>query len=148
MTTRAAVVAEAMTWLGTPHHHRARVKGDGVDCGQLPAAVFEACGLIPHCDPGEYPHDWHLHQDEERYLEHVERFCDRLPDGMQPLPGDLILFRYGRCISHGALVVEWPLIIHACVGQGVILEYVSQSPELQERMVGAWRLRAWAEVAA
>ena len=35
MNTRLAneAVAEAMTWLGTPHHHQGRVKGVGVDCG-------------------------------------------------------------------------------------------------------------------
>ena len=50
---RQAVVAEALTWLGTPYHHRARVKGAGVDCGQLLAAVFEGAGVLRHVDPGD-----------------------------------------------------------------------------------------------
>jgi cell wall-associated NlpC family hydrolase len=29
---RAAVVAEARSWLGTPFHHQGRVKAAGVDC--------------------------------------------------------------------------------------------------------------------
>ena len=29
--TRAAIVAEAMSWIGTPYHSHARIKGVGVD---------------------------------------------------------------------------------------------------------------------
>ena len=36
---RARIVAEAMTWLGTPYHHRGKLKGIGVDCAQLPLCV-------------------------------------------------------------------------------------------------------------
>jgi len=141
---RAAVVAEAMTWCSTPYHHGARVKGAGVDCGQLPLAVFEAVGLIPPVDPGTYPHDWHMHQDEERYLAIVERFCDRLPDGAQPLPGDLALYRFGRCISHGAIVIEWPVVLHSHIEAGaVVLDDTLANQGLAKRLRGCWRLRAW-----
>jgi cell wall-associated NlpC family hydrolase len=30
--TREAVIAEARTWLGTPWHHQASLKGVGCDC--------------------------------------------------------------------------------------------------------------------
>ena len=30
---RENLVAEALTWLGTPYHHAGRVKGGGTDCG-------------------------------------------------------------------------------------------------------------------
>lgn len=33
------IVTEARKWLGTPFMHQARVKGVGVDCGQLVIAV-------------------------------------------------------------------------------------------------------------
>jgi|SRR5579859_939565 len=36
-------------------------------------------------------------------------------------PGDFVLYQFGRTWSHGAIVVEWPLIIHAVVQHGVIL---------------------------
>ena len=47
---RDAVVAEAKTWLGTPWRHMQRIKGVGVDCANLPAAVYEACGVIEHVE--------------------------------------------------------------------------------------------------
>ncbi len=30
-----------------------------------------------------------------------------------PLAGDVAVFRFGRTFSHGAIVVEWPVVIHA-----------------------------------
>ena len=43
---RIRVILEAMTWIKTPFHFGARVKGNGVDCAQLIAAVFETCGIF------------------------------------------------------------------------------------------------------
>lgn len=117
---RAALVAEALTWLGTPYHHAGRVKGGGTDCGML---ILQSCinaGLIPDTEVGYYPMDWHLHRNAERYLEWVTRYCVEVKRDA-PLPGDILVYRYGRCISHGALVVRWPQIIHAYIGQGVVL---------------------------
>ena len=31
----------------------------------------------------------------------------------EPQPGDVSVYRVGRCFSHGAIVTEWPFIIHA-----------------------------------
>ena len=136
---RAEVVREALSWLGTPYHHQARVKGSGVDCGQFLAAVFEAAGIIPHVQPDDYPCDWHLHRGEERYLGHVEQFAQRV-EGRPPQPGDIVLHRIGRCISHGAIVVEWPQIVHAYVGQGVILDDAERNQALAARQVGIWSM--------
>lgn len=108
---RATVVAEAETWLRTPYHHRARIKGAGVDCAQILIAVFSSAGLIEVFDPGDYPPDWMLHRDEERYLDLVRVYAHEI-DG-PPLPGDIAVWRYGRTFSHGAIVTEWPNIIHA-----------------------------------
>ncbi len=47
MTSRADVLAEARTWLGTPWHHSACVKGEGVDCVYFPFAVCRDLGILP-----------------------------------------------------------------------------------------------------
>ncbi|MDO6044547.1 hypothetical protein Q4P48_08410 [Neisseria gonorrhoeae] len=44
---RARIVEEARSWLGTPYHHHAMVKGAGVDCAMLLVAVYGAVGLLP-----------------------------------------------------------------------------------------------------
>jgi len=129
---RQAVVKEALSWCGTPYEHRARVKGAGVDCGQLLIAVYSACGLSPDFDPGDYPADWMLHRDEERYLGWVRKFA--MPTDA-PKPGDIVVWRFGRCVSHGGIVTDWPTIVHAyrqeryCVlGRGDIGEFEGRRP--------------------
>lgn len=107
---RAAVVVEACTWLGTPYVHQAKVKGAGVDCGQLLVAVYSAAGVVEPFETGYYPADWMLHRDEEKYLGWVRKFAKETND---PQPGDIAVWRFGRCISHGAIVLDWPIVIHA-----------------------------------
>jgi cell wall-associated NlpC family hydrolase len=134
------VVAEAKTWLRTPYHSGARKKGVGVDCGQLLIAVYETAGIIKQgdCNPGYYSNEWHLHRSEELYLGWVEKYCDQITD--QPQSGDIALFKYGRCVSHGGLVSVWPRIIHAYVGMGVITSDVNETIFKDKK--GATRLYA------
>ncbi len=98
---RARVVAEARKWVGTPYHACADVRGAGVDCGMLLVRVFVDTGLLAPFDPRPYPEDWHLHRSEERYLYFAS---DRLGEVAEPGPGDIIVFKYGRTFSHGAIV--------------------------------------------
>ena len=119
MQKNQLAVEEALTWLGTPYHHQGRVKGVGVDCATLLCEVYEKVGLMDHLDPRPYPPDWHMHQLGQRYLEHVLSVCYEVDE---PQPGDIVLYHFGKCISHGAIVVEWPTIIHSYIHQGVILQ--------------------------
>ncbi len=135
---RKEVVAEARTWLRTPYHHMARVKGAGVDCVQIIIAVYAQCGLIEDFQPEFYPPDWHLHRSDEKYLQGVTKYATRIPVE-EVLPGDLLLFRFARCASHGAIVTEWPRVVHALMGIGVIESSVHEA-ELTGRIDSAWRL--------
>lgn len=135
MEQRESVVAEAKTWLNTPHHHAADIKGAGVDCGFLLIRAFHAVGLIPDIDPRPYPHDWHLHRSEEKYLEWVMKYTTKVD--REPKVGDILLYKFGRCISHGAIVVDYPTIIHAYIGQGVIYADASQE-YLTKRLEGVY----------
>ncbi len=109
---RAAVVAEARSWLGTPYHNCADIKGVGVDCGMLLVRVFVDSGLVPAFDPRPYPPDWHFHRGEERYLGFIAGRCGEVE---APQPGDVVVFRIGRCYAHGGIVTALaPLtIVHA-----------------------------------
>ena len=112
--TRDAVVREARTWIGTPYHHRAAVKGAGVDCARLLIEVYAAAGVFEGFDPGDYPPDWFLHRDEERYVETILRFADEFDPHDQPiLPADVVVWKFGRTFSHGGIVTAWPTIVHA-----------------------------------
>jgi cell wall-associated NlpC family hydrolase len=143
MTTRAAVVDEARSWLRTPWHHMGRVKAAGVDCAQLLCAVYHATGFVPEIDLGYYPPDWHLHQDRPRFLEELAKYSDVI-DG-PPLPGDVAMFKFGRHAAHGSIVIGWPLIIHAYVNERmvVITDAVAHA-DLAARLGGFWRVRGLA----
>lgn len=130
---RAAVVAEAKTWIKTPWHHMARIKGAGVDCGMFILEAFERPGIIPHIEPPPYPADWNMHRSEEKYLAFVERFCERTED---PQPADLVTFKIGHCVSHAAIVIEWPTIIHSCLGHGVIMDDGVANQWFAKRLAG------------
>lgn len=114
---RAAVVGEAQSWIGTPFHHAARLKGVGVDCLMLLAEVYERAGVSFHIAPPFYVPDWHLHRDAERYRDGLLRYTQEVA---APLPGDIALFRFGRTLSHGAIVTDWPHVIHAYWAIGVV----------------------------
>lgn len=135
---REAVVREAKTWLGTPWRHAARVKRAGVDCGQLLIAVFSSAGLVEAFPTDAYPQDWALHRSEERFLGYVERFAHKVV-GRLPLPGDVALFRYGRCVSHAGIFVGEKKIIHAYLeARAVVYDDIKVNADLSRRYVGAW----------
>jgi hypothetical protein len=70
---REKIVAEARSWIGTPYHNCADIKGVGVDCGMLLVRVYCDLGLVPRFDPRPYTAQWHLHRDDERYLDGLTR---------------------------------------------------------------------------
>jgi NlpC/P60 family putative phage cell wall peptidase len=132
---RAAVVAEAITWIGTPYHHHARLKGIGVDCAQILIAVYAGLGLAPEVAPGIYPPDWHLNHSSELYLHWLQQAGAQRVDS--PLPGDVAVFKFGRTFSHGAICVEDGSFIHSYLRLGVIRSRLTEAP-LQGREVQFW----------
>src|SRR5574337_4466 len=131
---RLAVVEAARSWIGTPYHHAADIKGAGVDCAMLLVRVYCDLGLVNPFDPRPYTRDWMLHRDDERYLD-----CLLARSREVPLPemGDVILFRFGRCFSHGGIASgAHPLtIVHAFApAHAVLEEEVMRSAELADRL--------------
>ena len=110
---RQAVVVAARTWVSTPYHSRARIKGVGVDCVQIIAATYEEAGVRPPIDVGKYSDQWHLHSDVPLYEDGVLANGGKRVDA--PQIGDLVLYFQGRQFAHGAIVtVPVPLrIVHA-----------------------------------
>jgi cell wall-associated NlpC family hydrolase len=166
---RRAVVNEARTWIKTPYHHMGRVKGKdgGIDCATFLLEVYERAGLIEHIETGNYSPDWYLHRDEEKYLEWILRFGVRVDHdwiggrdeflsvaiASEPLLADVILFRFGRCIAHGAIVTEWPMIIHSFRPIGMVVEenidqnnhlrHIVPGGYIESRFSGVFRFKDW-----
>jgi cell wall-associated NlpC family hydrolase len=114
---RAACVRIAHEWIGTPYHHMARVKGSGCDCLTLIACVYEEAGVVHGVELPHYSSQWHLHHSEELYM---NRVLERAREVEKPEAGDMMLVRFGRAFSHGTIVTEWPNVIHATMGRGVL----------------------------
>jgi cell wall-associated NlpC family hydrolase len=111
---RALVVAEARSWLLTPFHHQAHIKGLGVDCAWLLIMCFRAAGIVAaDFRPGNYSREWFLHHDEERYMGIVAQYAHQLSEGAAPKPADIALYKIGRCVSHGSIYIGEGLMIHA-----------------------------------
>lgn len=124
---RAAIVAEAYSWLRTPYHHHANVKGVGVDCAMLLREVYVAAVpeiVPPSYDPRPYSPYWYLHQSAELYLMGMEQFAHPIA-AHDALPGDVDVYRFGRTASHGAIIVSAEHLIHA--------NHVNGNVELIER---------------
>lgn len=137
---RNRVLAAAREWIGTPWRHQARVLGPhgGVDCAMFLCEAYEKAGLIPHIDPRPYPADWHMHRDDERFLGWLTRYADEVET---PEPGDVAVFRFGRCFSHGSIVVQWPTVLH-CYLYEYVREQDATQGALAKRKVKFFRVKA------
>jgi len=111
---RAHVVAEARTWIGTPYHHQASLKGVGCDClGLLRGVWREIVGTEPEVPPA-YSRDWAEALGQETLAEAARRHLTPIaPADVQP--GDVLLFAVSdnAPAKHCAIVTAPGRMIHA-----------------------------------
>ena len=74
----------------------------------------------------------------EEVIKSVKSVCDEVEGS--PQPGDIVLYKIGKCVSHGAIVVEWPTIIHSYIHLGVILQDGTKG-SLARRIAGFFRMK-------
>lgn len=129
------IVEAALGWVDTPYHHQARVKGVGVDCAQLIAGIAEETGHIAAGTPipFNYSTEWHLHNREEQLLQNLEAFGCTRKEGLNPEPGDILCFQYGRAVSHLGVYVGNDMFVHAANNLGKVA-LNTLSPETLKRL--------------
>ena len=122
MSDRQRVVETARSWIGTPFHDVAGIKGVGCDCAHLLARVYTEAGLVEPFAIAPYSPQFMLHRDEPLFENYVRRFAHEIaPEAVQP--GDIVLYKVGRSFAHGAIIVDWPArIIHAYKAFGLVAE--------------------------
>ncbi len=148
MTTPQAIASEARTWLGTPFHHQATVKGVGTDCAGLLRGVLINTGAMPP-DLNDWP-------DAQQYLGY-----SRFPDGSklqaamhsyftpvskdQMQAGDFLLIVWDKDPQHVGIVAQDAAgrltIIHALGrsnGRGAVVEHRIDATTLA-KIVGVFR---------
>lgn len=134
--TRAAIVAEARSWIGTPYHHQASLKGVGCDCLGLVRGVWRALlGREPEAVPG-YSSDWGEVSAEEAMLTAARRHMTEI-DASEAGAGDVLVFRMrpGRVAKHAGILAG-ATFIHAQEG-GPACE-VPLSPWWRARIAAAF----------
>jgi cell wall-associated NlpC family hydrolase len=132
---RAAIVAEALTWRGTPFHDRAWVKGAGVDCLNFIIKVYAAVGLIEDFEPPPYSAQWFQHRDESLF---VNGLRERAHQVQMAQPGDVAMFSFGRHVSHGAIVIDHYTMVHAYKPAGEVMR--EPRKDLDHRLHSYWSL--------
>lgn len=135
-TARLDFVAEALDWIGTPFQDCADIKGPNgaVDCAMLMVRCSVDTGLLAPFDPRPYPPRWHVHRGEEKFLGWVQ---DRLKavETVRPVFGDLAIWQFGRCYSHGAILINSAEVVHAWAAHRVVNTSYLDEPLL--RYMGA-----------
>jgi NlpC/P60 family putative phage cell wall peptidase len=128
--TRAEIVQQARTWLGTPYQHQARCKGAGVDCIGLIASVAKELGLSQFDSQcyGRIPSGSEL-------MQALESNATKLPDHAAWLPAQILVIRFDTEPQHVAILAEHTgqmTMIHAYSHANCVTEH---------RLADVWRAR-------
>lgn len=128
--TRAAIVAEARAWVGTPYVHQASCRGAGADCLGLVRGVWRAVlGPEPETPP-PYTPGWAETGGPETLWRAAARHLRPL-DPAAATAGDLLLFRMraGCPAKHLGILVTPGIpggrIVHAYSGAAVAETHLS-----------------------
>jgi NlpC/P60 family putative phage cell wall peptidase len=136
--SRAAIVAEARSWIGTPYRHQGSLKGAGCDCLGLVRGVYRAF-YGPEKEPiTPYSPYWAEESGQETLRDAARRHLveiDAAPfrNGAPLDAGDVILIRVrDRGIAKHAAIASGPdAIIHAYERHAVA----------EDALPAAWRRR-------
>ena len=131
-TQRAAIIAEAKDWFGTPYRGWSCLKGNGADCGQLIYGVFRALDHVPVTKlPRDYSLQISKHRASTEYVELISKFFREIPE-TEVKPADLVVYKLGLAFAHAAIIVEWPrYIIQAVERSGVSAQHGVKNPTFQ-----------------
>ncbi len=145
MATREDVVRVARTWLRTPFHHQARVRGHGVDCGNLVAEVGAELGLMSSLEPGELRYSRRPNPNQMRAV--IAKYLDPV-EGREPLPGDVVWMGWqgpGVPMHLGILtLLHGAGILHAYADAGQVVE-TAVPPNMWVKVHSVWTYRGLAE---
>lgn len=134
----ARIVDVARSWIGTPYHHQASVKGIGADCLGLIRGIWRECFKGDVEAPANYTRDWAEANGIEAMLVGARKnLVEIAADSLAP--GDVIVFRLrpGVVAKHAALVATPRTMIHAM--EGCAVSEVGLSPWWRRHIAGAFR---------
>ena len=120
------IVEAARTWIGTPYHNQASLKGVGCDCVGLARGIYrEVYGHEPKVNLSYSP-DWGDHNGNEEIIAAADRFLEPLElDRLHP--GCVILIRLRKHLTakHCLIYTGDNRVIHAFNNNRVLEEVMS-----------------------
>jgi len=131
MTTRAQIVAEARTWIGTRYQHQGALKGIGCDCIGLVAGAAFAAGL-PSAEAFARDTRWRGYgraPDPIMLLKACAEYFDPIA---APDVGDVLVMSFVGEPQHFALLSGVDYIIHS---------YAQARRVVEHRLDAVWRAR-------
>ncbi len=125
MVTRAEIISEARSWMGTRYLHQARVKGVATDCIGLVGGTALALGI-----PGarEWADDASLHcygptPDPRVLIGACDRLLVRIPLHTA-IPGDVLVMAFEKEPQHFGIITQLApmMLIHAYRSVRMVVE--------------------------
>jgi NlpC/P60 family putative phage cell wall peptidase len=132
MITRAQIVREARSWIGTPYHHQQSCRGAGTDCLGLVRGVWRGLYGQEAETPPAYSRDWAEASGIETLIDAADRHLVRVPVA-DAKGGDIVIFRFrtGSPAKHVGILAAPERVIHAMEG----------APAVEMKVTPWWRRR-------
>jgi len=107
------IAREALNWIGVPYQHRAMTK-NGCDCTGLILGVLKTLGYLGNYKVREYPIDWNLHgMADDHIRDELLKVTNEISGSEKLLKGDILLFWFGRCVSHIGIYIGDRQFVHS-----------------------------------
>lgn len=134
---RERIVFAARSWIGTPYHHQASVRGVGTDCLGLVRGIWRDLYGRDAERPPPYSRDWAEASGRETMLEAAARHLIAIP-AEAATAGNVIVFRLraGTVAKHAAILSSGTTMIHAI--EGAPVSEVPLSPWWRRRIAAAF----------
>jgi NlpC/P60 family putative phage cell wall peptidase len=129
------IITTARTWLGTPFHHQARLKGVGCDCLGLVVGVVDELGLKDRNGQSLAGYDEIAYSKEPDGAYLTQKLTDLLDEVQEPQAGDLALFSVRDNPQHLAILTDYEGTL------GMIHAYAPARRVVEHRLDADWNSR-------
>lgn len=137
MTIAENIVTQARTWMGTPFHHQARLKGKGCDCLGLIVGVVDELGLKDKNGVALAAYDevTYSREPDGAYLtEKLTGLLEEVPIA-EARAGDMALFKVRENPQHLAILTDYEGTL------GMIHCFAQARRVVEHRLDAEWQSR-------
>ena len=128
-------------WIGTPYRHGQDRKGVGVDCINFVVSSLAESGGMDKVKIPDYAERW-MFGDRALLRDGLSNsgLFEELPWNVTPMNGDVMLFHFGKQLSHSALYLD-NFLYHVWASKGVVSTPFGDA-RMMARLEVIFRLRA------